>query len=128
MKEEYHQTQFVTALEGRFAPENFFIVTAHNPLGQIAPDQQNIENNKALLERVREARWFAFPVTGQCEDHAEAGFGIACSRNEAIELGKDFRQDAIYEIRDDEVILVDCTESESDEVVGRWSQLQAPAS
>ncbi|MEN8680572.1 MAG: DUF3293 domain-containing protein [Akkermansiaceae bacterium] len=125
MKEEYHQTQFVTVLEGASAPNHFFIVTAHNPCGEIAPDQENIENNARLLEVIQASRWHCFPVTGQCEDHAEAGFGIECSRSKAIALGKKFRQDAIYEICDDQVILVDCNETETDEIVGSWSKLQA---
>lgn len=51
-----------------------------------------------------------------------------CSRVEAITLGKEFRQDAIYKICDDQVVLVDCKEIESDEMVGKWSELQAPTS
>ncbi len=128
MKEEYHQTQFVTVLEGASVPGHFFIVTAHNPCGQIVSDRKNAENNALLLEKIRNSMWPCFPVTGQCEDHAEAGFGVICSRAEAIALGKNFRQDAIYEIRDDQVILVDCKETEADEIVGIWSKLQAPSS
>jgi len=53
---------------------------------------------------------------------------VRCSRVEAITLGKEFRQDAIYKICDDQVVLVDCKEIESDEMVGKWSELQAPTS
>ena len=128
MKEEYHQTQFVTEPKGASTPDHFFIITAHNPCGQAAPDQKNDENNALLLETIQASKWNCFPVTGQCEDHAEPGFGVECTRAEAIALGKQFRQDAIYEILNDEVILVDCQETEADEIVGIWSKLQAPTS
>ncbi|MDG2399287.1 MAG: DUF3293 domain-containing protein [Akkermansiaceae bacterium] len=126
MKEGYHQTQFVTGLEGASSPDHFFIITAHNPFGEVAPDEKNDEKNALLLEAIQASKWRCFPITGQCEDHAEAGFGVVCSRAEAIALGKQFRQDAIYEICDDQVVLVDCQETEADEMVGTWSKLQAP--
>lgn len=128
MKEEYHQTQFITVPANPALPPVFFIITAHNPCGEVAPDHQNDENNARLLEDIHASNWNFFQVIGKCEDHAEAGFGVECTRTEAIALGNKFRQDAIYEIRDDQVILVDCKESEADEMVGTWSKLQAPTS
>ncbi len=128
MKEEYHQTQFVTELERVSPPDHFYIITAHNPSGEVTPDEKNDENNTLLLEALQASKWSYFPVTGQCEDHAEAGFGVRCSRVEAITLGKQFRQDALYKICDDQVVLVDCREIEADEMVGKWSELQAPTS
>ena len=128
MKEDYHQTQFFTQLERVSSPDHFYIITAHNPSGEVTPDETNDENNTLFLEALQASKWSYFPVTGQCEDHAEAGFGVKCSRVEAITLGKQFRQNAIYEICDDQVVLVDCQEIEADEMVGKWSELQAPTS
>jgi hypothetical protein len=128
MKEDYHQTQFVTRHEGENSPDHFFIITAHNPFGKVTSDEMNNENNTLLLEAIEASKWNSFPVTGQCENHAEAGYGIKCSRAEAIVLGKQFRQDAIYGICNDQVVLVDCQNIEADEVIGTWSKLQAPTS
>jgi hypothetical protein len=86
MKEEYHQTHFVTELEREISPDHSFMITAHNLSGEITPDEINDDNNTLLLE--------------------------------AITLGKQFRQDA----------LVDCKVIEADEMVGKWSELQAPTS
>ena len=116
MKEEYHKTLFTIDLERTSFPNHLFIITAHNPFGEIVQDEKNDKNNTLLLE------------ASQCEDHAEAGFGVKCSRIEAITLGKQFRQNAIYEICDDQVVLVDCQEIEADEMVGKWSELLAPTS
>ena len=43
-------------------------------------------------------------------------------------LGQEFQQDAIYEVRDDQVILADCKEEEEDIFIGRWSDLLASSS
>ncbi|MGB0644602.1 MAG: DUF3293 domain-containing protein [Akkermansiaceae bacterium] len=138
MKEDYHQTQFFTQLERVSSPDHFYIITAHNPSGEVTPDETNDENNTLFLEALQASKWSYSPVTGKCEDHAEAGFGVRCSGVrcsgvrcsgvEAITLGKQSRQDALYEICDDQVVLVDCKEIEADEMVGKWSELQAPTS
>ena len=125
MKDEYRQTKFVTELADQALPEKFYIITAHNPFGGKATAAENEENNGRLLQQIRNSGWTHFPVTGQCEDHAEAGFGVACSRTEAIMLGETFRQDAIYEVENDEVRLIDCKGIEGDDSVGAWSALQA---
>jgi hypothetical protein len=128
MKEDYHQTQFVTRLEGASSPDHFFIITAHNPVGKVTSDETNDENNTLLLEAIKASKLNSFPVTSQCENHAETGYGIKCSRAEAIALGKQFRQEAIYGICNDQVVLVDCQEIGADEMVGKWSELLAPTS
>lgn len=86
MNEEYHQTHFIAELEREISPDHSFIIIAHNPSGEITPDEINDDNNTLLLE--------------------------------AITLGKQFRQDA----------LVDCKVIEADEMVEKWSELQAPTS
>lgn len=123
MKEEYTKTQFVLGLANTTVPAHFFIVTGHNPFGRVASDEENVEMNEVLRQQIQHAGWSHFKVTGQCEDHAETGYGIVCSREEAILLGQEFQQDAIYEVRDDKVILADCKEEEEDVCIGRWSDL-----
>lgn len=128
MKEEYTQTQFTIGLVESPIPLHFFIVTGHNPFGRVAPDEENGEMNEILRQQLANAGWMFFGVTGHCEDHAEDGYGIVCSREDAILLGQEFQQDAIYEVLDDQVLLVDCKEEEEDVYVGRWSELLAPRS
>ena len=125
MKEEYRQTQFVTELGDQALLEKFYIVTAHNPFGGRATTAENEENNGRLAQQIRNSGWHHFPVTGQCEDHAEAGYGVVCTRTEAIMLGETFNQDAIYEVENDDVLLVDCKGVEGDDSIGAWSALQA---
>lgn len=124
MKEEYTRTNFVTQIAPEAVPDPFYIVTAHNPYGGRATDAENEEATAALLQQIRQSGWNHFPVRGQCEDHGEDGFGIECSRTEAVMLGEEFSQDAIYEVRDDKVTLIDCSEKIEDTNIGLWSGLR----
>ena len=128
MKEEYTTTRFVLGSADPRIPDHFFIVTGFNPFGHVVSNEENVQMNDVLRQQIEHEDWYFFKVTGQCEDHAEDGFGIECPREEAILLGQEFQQDAIYEVRDDKVILVDCKEEEEDVLVGRWSELLLPSS
>ena len=128
MNEEYTRTRFHLGPTTIPLPSCFFIVTGHNPFGQVVSDETNAQMNEILRQQVEHEGWPYFEVTGQCEDHAEAGFGVVCSRDDAILLGQEFQQDAIYEVRDDKVLLADCKEAEEDVLVGHWSELLASSS
>ena len=128
VKEEYTQTEFVADFTSVTIPGHFFIVTAHNPFGRKATDAENSKMSGILLERIKNSGWKHFSVIGKCADHAEAGYGLACTRAEAISLGKIFRQDAIYEVQNNQVLLVDCKGNEDDQCIGLWSELQAHTS
>ncbi len=123
MKEEYHTTRFRTSLLANEIPDHFFIITAWNPQGTVASPSENEMANAALLKNITAQRWSHFPITGHCQDHAEDGFGVICLKKEAIQLGLTFRQDAIYEISANQVILVDCQQKEDEVVIGSWSEL-----
>ena len=123
MKEEYTTTRFVLGDEATEIPVHFFIVTGHNPFGREVGDEENREMNEVLRQQIEHENWSHFEVTGRCADHAEAGFGVVCPRENALLLGQEFQQDAIYEVLDDQVLLVDCQEEEEAIPVGRWSEL-----
>ncbi len=123
MKEEYTITRFLLGREGTVVPDHFFIVTGHNPFGQTVSREENIRVNEILCREIEHESWPYFAVTGRCADHAEDGFGIVCSRDEAVMLGRKFRQEAIYEVRNDQVLLVDCRNEEEDVFVGCWTDL-----
>lgn len=65
-------------------------------------------------------------MTGGSADftHAELGHGIPCSREEALALARQFRQVAIFEVRDGTVFLHSTRSSGLEqEVIGKWSEL-----
>lgn len=124
MKEEYTQARFKTPIADGDLPEHFFIVTACNPFGGQATAEENDENSEKLQQQIRNHGWHHFPATGYCDDHEEPGFGVVCSRTEALMLGESFRQDAIFEVKGGQVLLVDCKAEVEDLVTGQWVDLR----
>jgi hypothetical protein len=105
-------------------PSSFSIVTACNPEGVNVSDEENSKADLALREAIDEAGFSAFRVTGGNFDfsHAEPGWGILCSRDEARNLSKRFRQLAFFEVRDCQVFLLSTDPSTAEEEhLGEWS-------
>lgn len=107
-------------------PQHFCIITAHNPDGVAVAEEVNTRADAALRREIERLGFAFFSVTGGSPDfsHAEAGYGIECSREEAMILARQFCQDALFEVREGRVILISALLSaEADEEVGLWSAL-----
>jgi len=124
LKPEYRHVRF--QCNESDLPAIFQIVTACNPDGQTVDADSNRRADALLAARIEEAGWRHFRVTGGSPDfsHTEPGYGIACSRDEALDLARSFGQDATFEVRNGRVYLISAkgTGAES-EVVGEWSEL-----
>ncbi len=95
-------------------PERFGVITAHNPMGQVLGEKENAnrtERLKASLEAMPGVKAF-FPVSGYDlnSPHEEAGFGVVCSREKILELGKLWEQLAVFWVEDGMVWLLSCRE------------------
>lgn len=97
-------------------PQNFGIVTACNPFGQVITNEANQERTRRLHERLDSLGCQHFPVTGGDREgqHLEPGFGIAgLNRESIIRLGAEFEQDAVFWISDGTLHLVPCGPGET---------------
>jgi hypothetical protein len=105
-------------------PECFGIVTACNPDGLSADEMSNQKANARLADLLQAEGRVFFPVTGGSPDftHAEPGFGIVAELARILELGRDFRQEAVFWIEGGTVHLYSCTDGKR-HVVGRWHEL-----
>ncbi len=124
LKPEFREVRFRCSC--RDLPDRFFVVTPHNPDGEFAGDEANRIADVRLRFELSSLKWRYFLVTGGNHDHshAEPGYGIACSRDEAENLAKRFCQDGIFEVRDGDVILISCLpDPEPDEKIGLWKNL-----
>jgi hypothetical protein len=104
-------------------PPDFFIVTASNPDGRTVPDEDNARADQPLRQAIDEKGFPAFRVTGGNFDfsHAEPGWGICCCRDDARALAASFRQLALFEVRDERVILLPTDPSAGgEEDLGDW--------
>jgi len=124
MKEEYREVRF--RCERADVPSSFVIVTAHNPDGIITDEHENQRSDERLRNKLDAIGFEYFPVTGGSADfsHAEPGHGVVCSREEALEIAREFDQQAIFEVREGKVFLISALPSpEADEELGKWEEL-----
>ncbi|MFK5923388.1 MAG: DUF3293 domain-containing protein [Verrucomicrobiota bacterium] len=124
MKDEYQQVRF--HCEQKELPAAFFVVTAHNPEGNTVDDIANQMANEQLRAELESLNFKNFHVTGGNSDfsHAEPGYGIVCTREEALRLARKFRQDAIFEVREGKVFLVSAKDpTELIKKIGLWVEL-----
>lgn len=102
------------------------MITAHNPDGKTVDDESNNEANRKLSRAISDLGFPLIPVTGGSPDfsHAEPGFAVSCSREQALDLAREFRQDAVFEIKNNRVHLISALPSPGpDEDIGMWSEL-----
>jgi len=107
MNPAYKETVFESEL--RFFPDVFAIITAHNPEGLNCPPAVNESLNRDLLREIRAPAFDSFEITGMSPDgvHREAGFGIVCPFEAAVQLGRKYKQEAIFRIEQDQLSLID---------------------
>ncbi len=105
----YQQTQFL--LTQALSPTlSFAIVTAHNPRGKIMFAPQNRLLDRKLQQKIEKLRRPYRSLIGSSADlsHMEKSWAIPMEKLAAIELAKEFQQNAIYYIHQDQLQLVPC--------------------
>lgn len=94
----YFATRFRVSAPVPEWPYAFVIVTAFATTGEQWTDSQNARANALLLERIESLGVWSYPVTGfdPGTGHAEPGWAVEVPRSLGMELGREFRQDAIF--------------------------------
>ena len=120
----YLDVRFRTALPDGILPECFGVVTAWNPDGLTAAPGINHAASARLKAQLLSDGHAHFPVTGGSPDfaHAEPGFGILPTRDRCLELGRQYRQEAIFWIEHGMVYLCSCGD-DSKITLGAWHDL-----
>jgi hypothetical protein len=101
-------------------PNEFGVVTACNPDGMTIPDAENEELTGRLELSLLEEGKEIFPVTGYDPEstHGESGFGVVCTKEEILELGRKWEQVAVFRVEDGQVWLLFC-EPDGEEILLR---------
>ncbi len=92
-------------------PEPIHILTASNPGGQNAEDDDNLAANARLAGELWNAGLIMARAVGSSPDgaHSEASVAVTgLTRQQAREVAQHYGQDAIYEITADTVLLISC--------------------
>ena len=86
------------------------VITACNPLGKVLTDNKNIRHNQSLQKHIEQLSLEYKHVTGRSPsgDWQEASFAISgLTRDEACELAQVFDQRAIFELNEDELLVIE---------------------
>jgi Protein of unknown function (DUF3293) len=128
MNPEYENAYFRAVPPTHGWPRSFGVITACNPDGKIATDDENADATNQLRLELQSAKLEHFPVTGGSKDfiHTEPGFGVVFpSQEEALAWGRRYRQEAIFWVEDDQLSLVSCI-CQSAKILGSWLNHQKP--
>ena len=123
---EYHETRFTPKepLPSRW-PKAFAVITACNPLGQGLDEEADKAATVCLRKAINRLGMKRHRVTGVSADmkHREPGFAVwGCDLPAAIQLGREFAQNAIFWIEEGKLDVVSCATG-TRQHVGLWSKL-----
>ena len=103
----------VFAWEGEL-PSSFVIITAYHQHGRISPDSRN-KHQDATLKSVLSARGLnPVRVVGMSPDasHQEPSWAVRLEEPAALELGRVFKQEAIFIVREGALSVVKCSQKQ----------------
>ena len=103
-------------------PDEFVIVTACNPRGEIVDAERNEFLDRELSTLLEVKGLVHCRVTGGSSDgsHLEPGYLVECDGEVGLELGRRFDQMAIYGVVDGELYLIDCKDGK-ETPVAKWA-------
>lgn len=110
MQTDYFDTRFRLSLPNEELPEEFAIVTAYQTTGQTWSDERNQEATDQLQAELEKAGALLGSVTGYSPrtGHAEPGFAVMLSFEQACDLGLRYEQDALYFISGGTLFVSHC--------------------
>lgn len=91
-------------------PAEFAIITAYATTGEQWPQDENESASLQLERELERTNVWRQPVTGfsPLTGHAEPGWAVELPFPEACDLGKNFHQDAIYYVIDNQLTVSYC--------------------
>jgi len=103
-------------------PEEFVVVTACNPRGEIVDAERNESLDRELSALLEVKGLVHCRMTGGSPDgsHRESGYLVKCDWEVGLEQGRRFEQVAIYGVVDGELYLVDCQDGKQTPI-GKWA-------
>jgi hypothetical protein len=119
----YKETHF-SADSWDDAPAQFAIITAYATTGETWPEAVNIDADCRLRSTLRGRNLWAKRVTGHSSSsgHREPGWAAALDHNSACDIGKWFKQDAIYYISDGKIFVSYCDARRALIPIGRFAE------
>jgi hypothetical protein len=120
---EYRETVFIGTPPVAGWPADFHIITAWNPK-RIIPEPENHAADARLRTQLEQEQIVHFRITGGSADlaHHEASWAIVgISSDRAIQIGRQYCQNAIFEVLNGEALVVSCDNLER-QSIGQFQQ------
>lgn len=108
MNPDYFRTVFLLSKLPEFWPFEFAIITACNPMDKKLSEAENSNRQQMLLDRIGNKFFFQLDGCSLDHTHREQSFALTCSRKEALEIGKEFGQRAVFYVTNGNLELMDC--------------------
>jgi hypothetical protein len=115
MEPDYFDTHFKAYPLGTIWPASFAIITAYQTTGEQWSDTRNDTANKELEQKLLHLGCSLIPITGYSHktQYGEPGFAIQISLQDALKIGADYKQDAIYYVEHGTLQVHSCVKPES---------------
>ncbi len=99
-------------------PTDFTVITACDPEGRAASPADNVAADAMLKAELQTAGFRLHRLTGGSADgvHLEPGWGVPIGLPGAVELGRRYRQVAVFYVRAGALTLVDCEDGSSEDL------------
>lgn len=119
----YFETRFRVDAAPSAWPAEFVILSAHATTGERWPDVENERAHAALLRELADLGVWMLQLTGfsPTTGHAEPSVAAELDLARARAIGRRFRQDAIYHVRDDALSVTRCGEADPLVPVGSFA-------
>lgn len=115
MNPNYFDTYFETPVVWTNRAAQFAIITAWATTGEVWTGEENRAANTQLEAELCSLDCWMQPVTGYSPTtgHAEPGWAVAVALDEALRLGRQYKQDAIYYVEGDTLTVSLCDGGDS---------------
>jgi len=109
----FHPAYFLTVFsaDGEVSwPKSFAIITAYATTGETWSEERNQRADLVLTAQIENMGCWRSRVTGSSPDglHAEPGWALEISLEDARKLGREFRQDAVYFVDGGQLKVASC--------------------
>ena len=124
MNPEYFNTLFELRELIPELPKTFHIITAYNPMDEVLYSKDNLERNKKLKAEILNHNHTAWEIMAMSQDkkHQEASFLTDAPRQLSIALAIEYNQQAIFQVNNDNLIIISCSSPNDVFAVDRFSK------
>ena len=118
----YAKTRFRGGISQTDRPDTFAILTAFATTGEVWSEERNRDANAKLQRSLESIPCWMIDATGYSPEdgHAEPGWAADLPLEIALQIGREFLQDAIFWVADGELFVVGCAAESQPRSLGEF--------